>query len=131
MPDKTILLKYTSQDAPARTKEFLGLFTAALRELDALEGVNITGVEDIGLYDDGLVVRILPEGITYRNVQEGDIRRIIELTVKKGQIIKELLAKPAAKETRVALRNCGAIDPDRIEDYIAAGGYAGLKRALF
>ncbi len=131
MPDKTILIKYTSQDAPDKTREFLDLFTRALKELDAERGVHIAGVEDIGIYNEGLAVRILPDGIAYRNVQEGDIRRIIELTIKKGQPIKELLAKPGATETRVALRNCGSIDPDSIEDYIAAGGYAVLKRALF
>ena len=79
-------------------------------------------------------------GVTYGDVTPEDVAALVESHLVEGRILKEkaLLIEgrktPEAdflkRQTRIVLRNCGIIDPDRIEDYIASGGYEGLKAAL-
>ena len=72
---------------------------------------------------------------TYVNVDEKAAREIInhvrgqESEVDKYKLPEEDAAILAGQK-RIALRNCGIINPERIEEYMACGGYAGLKRAL-
>jgi NADH:ubiquinone oxidoreductase subunit F (NADH-binding)/NAD-dependent dihydropyrimidine dehydrogenase PreA subunit len=131
MYEKTILLKDTAVSREDKTRDFYALFLNALREANLHETVQVVRAADIGVYDHGLVVKILPAGTVYHNIQEQDIKRIIEATVKEEKAIDELLLKKEPKQLRLVLRNCGRIDPEKIEDYIASGGYQALKKALF
>jgi len=124
---KTILIKDTAED---KTRDFFTLFMNQLREKNLHEEVQVVRVADIGVYDLGVVVRVLPGGIVYKDIKESDIARIIDLTIGKGEVIDELLLKAEPKQLRVVLRNCGRIDPESIEEYIENGGYAGLKKVL-
>ncbi|MBC7259817.1 MAG: NADH-quinone oxidoreductase subunit NuoF [Chloroflexi bacterium] len=93
----------------------------------------------------GPVMIIYPEGIFYCQVQASDVPTIVEETLVKGRVVKRLTytepethkALPFYKEIpfyskqiRIALRNCGMIDPEKIEEYIARGGYEALSKAL-
>jgi len=98
-----------------------------------------------GLCDQGPLVTIYPQGIFYTKVKPEDGSEIVSKTVKNGEIIERLLYQdpltgekiiretdvPFYKEqTRILLKDSGLIDPRKIEDYIAVGGYKGLERAL-
>ncbi len=93
----------------------------------------------------GPVVLIGADQTFYQGVTPADARAIVQEHLVKGRVVKRLVehdaqtgaARPTcgqmpffARQTKIVLRNCGRIDPERIEDYIAVGGYAALARAL-
>ena len=93
----------------------------------------------------GPVLIIYPEGIFYCQVRTEDVPELVEETLVKGRVVERLAYKEPEehralphykdipfyeKQQRIALRNCGLIDPERIEEYIAQGGYEGLAKAL-
>jgi NADH-quinone oxidoreductase subunit F len=93
----------------------------------------------------GPVVIIYPDGIFYCLVEASDVPQIVEETLLKGRVIPSLAyqepvshqAVPLyedipfyAKQRRITLRNCGLINPESIDEYIARDGYAGLSKAL-
>ena len=88
---------------------------------------------------------VYPEGSFYSMVKVEDIPEIVEEHLLKGRIVTRLLYQETveedtikslnktafyAKQKRVALRNCGVIDPEKIDDYIAVDGYAALGKVL-
>lgn len=87
----------------------------------------------------GLIVLVLPDNITYVSVSTNDIAQIVADHLLDNKIIDRLLSKevktidsfrPKRKQLRIALRNCGVIDPENIEDAIAQEGYAALAKVL-
>jgi NADH-quinone oxidoreductase subunit F len=93
----------------------------------------------------GPVMIVYPEGIFYCQVQASDIPNIVEETLIKGRVVKRLTYKEPdthtalplykeipfySKQIRIALRNCGVIDPEKMDEYIARGGYEALSKAL-
>jgi len=125
---KIVLLKDTG--ATGRTKEFYNLFLEQCRLENLQDDVQIVRVADIGMYDKGIVVRVLPEDVTYAGVSEEHIQKIIQQTLKNNKPVKELQVAPASKQMRVVLKNCGEIDPENINEYIACDGYQALKTML-
>jgi NADH:ubiquinone oxidoreductase subunit F (NADH-binding) len=92
---------------------------------------------DRGLFRDVLVDLIPPDGHrwTYERVQVGDVPEIVEQHLVKGEPVRRLLVKEDYHrffegQLRWVLRNCGEIDPENIEEYISAGGYSALRKAL-
>ena len=98
-----------------------------------------------GLCAMGPVVLIYPEGAFYTHVSPDDVPEIVSEHIVKGRIVQRLLHKEgdaAEKVTslsdtrfyknqyRIALRNCGVINPESIDEYIGTGGYEALGRAL-
>ena len=98
-----------------------------------------------GLCALGPIIVVYPEGAFYSRVEVGDIKEIVEEHLLKGRIVKRLLYQETvneednsikslnetnfyAKQMRIALRNCGVIDPENIEEYIASDGYMALGR---
>ena len=120
MAKKTVFIKDTSHTG-STTSDFDTHFASYVRESGLETEVEVTRVADIGVYDQGVVLKITPGDILYAHVQDSDIKRIVDETLKKGKSIPELLCKKEAKQLCVVLRNCGVIDPDSIEEYIAAG----------
>ena len=93
MYNKTILLKDTTIGAEDKTRDFYTLFLNSLRESNLHEEVQVVRAADIGVYNHGLVIKILPGGVLYQNVKESDIQRIIDSTIKKGKALEDLLLK--------------------------------------
>jgi NADH:ubiquinone oxidoreductase subunit F (NADH-binding)/(2Fe-2S) ferredoxin len=94
----------------------------------------------------GPLVIVYPEGTFYVRVTPEDVPDIVEEHLINGKVVDRLLYKEAVKEDqlpkykdldfykkqrRVALRNCGSIDPERLDEYVARDGYASLEKALF
>ena len=107
--------------------------------------VNVITTGCFGLCALGPIMVVYPEGSFYSMVKEEDIPEIVEEHLLKGRIVTRLLYQETveedkikslnktafyAKQQRVALRNCGVIDPEKIDDYIAQDGYAALGKCL-
>jgi NADH:ubiquinone oxidoreductase subunit F (NADH-binding) len=84
---------------------------------------------------------VYPEGVHYVNLTPDDIPYLVEEHFLKGRVankflapsetkVDEELSAPTSKEVRVVLRNCGLIDPENVEDYIAEDGYMALAKVL-
>ena len=97
-----------------------------------------------GFCEIGPLVRVEPQGLMYTKVTEDDCEAIFEKTILGGETIHELLYHEGEKEylgeddipffqgqTRLVLKRCGHIDAEDIHEYIAAGGYQSLAKALF
>lgn len=98
-----------------------------------------------GFCEMGPLVIIYPEGVFYIRVQETDAVDIVEQHLYKGRIVERLLFKEEGslegipsykdidfykKQMRMVLANCGHLDPEEINEYIAVGGYEALGKAL-
>ena len=130
MYNKAILVKDTDLKREDKTRDFYTRLLDYLRESNLLSQIHVVRVADIGVYDQGLVVKIIPDKITYVNVQDTDIKRIVDAVFQENKVVEDLVFKPKARQLRVVLRNCGKIDPESIEEYIANGGYLALKKVL-
>lgn len=120
-------------------------FTAAMEKHDLNKEVKVVKTGCFGLCEAGPIVVVYPEGAFYSRVSDEDITTIVEEHLLKGRIVKDLLHGSAIdedvtksindvdffkKQKRVALRNCGIINPEVIEEYIAFDGYQALGKAL-
>src|SRR3989339_699122 len=130
MEKKIIYLRDTDSAEQERINDFFTLFSNKLRDANLSEPVQLVKIADIGLYEKGIVVKILPENIIYTGIKNTDVKRIVEESIKDNKIIKDLLYEKKSKQLRAVLKNCGYIDPESIEDYIDAGGYKALVKLL-
>lgn len=118
---------------------------AKLQENSLDNEVKVIRTGCFGLCAEGPIVVIYPEGAMYTMVQVEDIEEIVKEHLLKGRIVTRLLAgdkeeKDIAKrlesvgffsrQMRVALRNCGVINPECIDEYIAYDGYKALTKVL-
>jgi len=125
-----VLIRDTSGDGPDRTREFYGSFLNYLVENKLDDVVQPVRAADVGIYDQGMVLRILPQDILYVRVDEDDIPKIVSRLADDKPPLKKLLGRGKILQQRVVLKNCGVIDPERIEDYIGVDGYQALGRVL-
>ena len=130
MGKKVILIKDTCLEGQEMTKEFQTLMLKSLRELNLEDKAQIVRAADMGVYGMGIVVKVLPQDIVYSNVKKEDIDKILTQTVGQDKIIEELVLKNQPKQMRIVLRNCGIIDPEKIEDYFEKGGYQAAGKCL-
>ncbi|MBU2597678.1 MAG: NADH-quinone oxidoreductase subunit NuoF, partial [Actinobacteria bacterium] len=108
--------------------------------------VRIVQIGCRGFCSKGPIVVTYPEGVLYCEVSSDDVPEIVEETLIKGRTVKRLLYKDPItaqlvthyseipfykKQKRVLLENCGFIDPEDINEYIARGGYEALGKAIF
>ena len=109
------------------------------------DDVQIVETGCFGLCAVGPVVIVYPEAAFYSGVHEDDVTDIVQEHLINGRLVTRLLhteraGEPPVKsltdtefyrrQTRVALRNCGVIDPENIDEYIARDGYAALIKCL-
>ena len=107
--------------------------------------VKVVKTGCFGLCALGPIMIVYPEGSFYSEVKPSDVPEIVEEHLLKGRIVKRLLYKETvqesnvkslnetnfyAKQHRVALRNCGVINPETIDEYIAVDGYEALGKVL-
>lgn len=121
-------------------------FTEEIKKHGLSSEVKLVRTGCFGLCEAGPIVVVYPEGTFYSRVTAEDIARITEEHLLKGRIVTDLTYKtdevptgtPTSindvdfykKQQRVALRNCGIINPEKIEEYIAFDGYRALGKAL-
>ncbi len=124
--------------------------------LEALEDeLKIQGIDSeilvvrtgcFGLCSLGPIMIVYPEGTFYAQATPDGVRRVVKEHLKEGNVCKDLLYKETVhedgsiislaetnfykKQKRIALRNCGVIDPENIDEYIGTNGYEALYKAL-
>lgn len=106
-------------------------------------GVDFTGCH--GFCQQGPIAVVEPEGIFYTHVSVNDVPEIAQSHLRDGQPVAHLFYKDPVsgeaiphykdipfynKQQRIILRNCGHINPERIGDYVAVGGYQSLRKVL-
>ncbi len=109
------------------------------------EEVKVVRTGCFGLCALGPIMIVYPEGSFYSQVKVEDVPEIVEEHLLKGRLVKRLLYDETVtmddvkslqetdfykKQHRVALRNCGVIDPENIDEYIAFDGYMALAKCL-
>lgn len=110
------------------------------------DDVQVVKTGCFGFCEKGPIVKVLPSDSFYVEVKPEDAKEIIAEQVVKGREVKRLLYKKDQKtadnvkvqdiefyqkQFRIVLRNCGVINPENIEEYIAREGYAALEKVLF
>ena len=118
---------------------------AQIAEKGLSEEIKVIRTGCFGLCALGPIMIVYPEGSFYSQVKVDDIPEIVEEHLLKGRIVTRLLYDETvtpneikslndttfyAKQERVALRNCGVIDPENIDEYIAYDGYQALAKCL-
>ena len=107
--------------------------------------VKVVRTGCFGLCEAGPVVIVYPEGTFYSRIRPDDVDEIVSEHLLKGRVVQHLVYKEKADEEqhvtldnidfyrpqmRLALRNCGVIDPENIDEYIAFDGYKALAKVL-
>lgn len=129
----------------SKAPELMARLEKALAANGIEKEVKIVKTGCFGLCEKGPILVVYPEGATYCHVTPEDIDEIVNEHLVKGRIVKHLLlgdkdAEDVAKsldnvdffsrQFRIALRNCGVINPEVIDEYIAKDGYMALAKAL-
>jgi len=129
----------------SHSKDIQKEFDRVLTEMGLHDEVKLVLTGCFGLCEKGPVVIVYPDETFYSHVQVADVAEICEEHVLKGRIVERLTVKDPidktkvknfselnfyAKQRRIALRNCGNINPSDIKEYIARDGYAALGKVL-
>jgi NADH:ubiquinone oxidoreductase subunit F (NADH-binding)/(2Fe-2S) ferredoxin/NAD-dependent dihydropyrimidine dehydrogenase PreA subunit len=129
----------------SHSKDIKKSFEKTLTAMGLIEEVNIVLTGCFGLCERGPVVILYPDETFYAHVSVNDVEEICEEHILKGRVVKRLLVKNPgdrqkigqmrnlqfyAKQKRIALRNCGHINPLDIKEYIAKNGYEALGEIL-
>ncbi len=130
----------------SNSRKIVEVFEAEIKNSGLENEVKVVPTGCFGLCETGPVVIIYPEGAFYSHLKVEDVPRIVSEHLLKGRIVADLLYKGSVdeeqhihslsdidfykKQERVALRNCGVIDPENIDEYIAFDGYQALAKCL-
>ena len=129
----------------AGSKEVQLAFSRAIEAKGLSDEVMVVETGCQGFCEHGPLVIVYPEGTFYCQVKAEDVEEIVESHLFKGRIVERLLYhEPLTHESipnyseinfykkqhRLVLENCGAFNPEQIEEYIAVGGYEALAKAV-
>ena len=140
---KHILVCHGTGCTSSKSPQILENFRKILEEKN-IENVRVIMTGCFGLCAKGPIVIIRPEDTFYSNVRPEDCEEIIQTHIVEGKRVERLLCKDIdgkivnsldelnfyKKQKRIALKNCGVINPQDIEEYIAFDGYRALERVL-
>ncbi|MCJ7828810.1 MAG: NAD(P)H-dependent oxidoreductase subunit E, partial [Dehalococcoidia bacterium] len=115
-----------------------------IKQLELSKNVQVKFTGCHGFCQQGPIVIVEPEGVFYTQVKEEDVPEILKSHIVDRKYVERLfyhnpvtgeaisLYKDVpfySRQQRLILRNCGHINPEKIDDYLATGGYAALKKA--
>ena len=128
------------------SNKIIDAFNANIKANGLEEEIKVVQTGCFGLCALGPVVIVHPDGTFYSRVEESDVAEIVSEHLLKGRIVDRLVYKDGVEEVhgnvalsdtafyktqnRVVLRNCGVINPESIDEYIAMDGYAALGKVL-
>ena len=141
--EKHILVCHGTGCTSSKSPEILENFRRILKEKN-IENVRVIKTGCFGLCAKGPIVIIRPEDTFYAMVTPEDCEEIIQTHIVEGKRVERLLCKDIdgkivnsldelnfyKKQKRIALKNCGVINPEDIDEYIAFDGYKALERVL-
>ncbi len=130
------------------SNKIINAFNASIEAHDLKDEIKVVQTGCFGLCALGPVVIVHPDGTFYSRVEEGDVDEIVREHLLKGRVVDRLVYKDTGNydehhshvalsdtvfyktQNRVVLRNCGVINPESIDEYIAMDGYAALGKVL-
>ena len=128
------------------SKKVIAALEKSLKDNGLETEVLVVRTGCFGLCSLGPIMIVYPEGSFYAQATPEHVERIVKEHLKEGNVVKEYLYQETVhsdgsiislsetnfykKQMRIALRNCGVIDPENIKEYIALDGYQGLYKAL-
>ncbi len=129
----------------SNAEKIIALMNEQLAEKGLENEVKVVRTGCFGLCEVGPIIIVYPEGAFYNKVSVEDVPEIVNEHLLKGRLVQRLLHKETISESgvssinetgfykkqlRVALRNCGLINPEDIDEYIAMDGYQALGKVL-
>ncbi len=129
----------------SESEEIRNSFTELLNEYGLEEEVQVVTTGCFGFCEKGPIVKMMPDNTFYVHVKPADTEEIIKEHIVKGRQVERLLYRDPVtksvvhdskhmdfykKQIRIALRNCGFINPESIDEYIARDGYQALGTCL-
>ena len=129
----------------SHSAEIIAEFEKEIAEKGLADEIKVIRTGCFGLCALGPIVVVYPEGAFYSQIKVEDVPEIVDEHLIKGRIVKHLLYDDTVagdtvkslnetqfykKQKRVALRNCGVINPEVIDEYIAMDGYQALGKVL-
>ena len=141
--EKHILVCHGTGCTSSKSPKIIENFRKILKEKN-IENVRVIQTGCFGLCAKGPIVIIRPEDTFYAMVKPEDCEEIIQKHIIEGELVERLLCKDVddtivnrldelnfyKKQERIALKNCGIIDPENIDEYIAFDGYKALEKVL-
>ena len=141
--EKHILVCHGTGCTSSKSPQILENFRRILKEKN-ITNVRVIKTGCFGLCAKGPIVIIRPEDTFYALVTPEDCEEIIETHIVKGERVERLLCKDIdgtvvnsldelnfyKKQKRIALKNCGVVNPEEIDEYIAFDGYKALEKVL-
>ena len=141
--EKHILVCNGTGCTSSKSPEILENFKRIIEE-KGIQNVRVIKTGCFGLCAKGPIVIIRPEDTFYAMVKPEDCEEIIQSHIVEGKVVERLLCKDIdgkkvnrlddltfyKKQKRIALKNCGVINPEDIDEYIAFDGYRALARVL-
>ena len=141
--EKHILVCHGTGCTSSKSPKIIENFRKILEEKN-IENVRVIQTGCFGLCAKGPIVIIRPEDTIYAMVTPDDCEEIIQTHIIEGKTVERLLCKDVdntlvnrldelnfyKKQKRIALKNCGVIDPENIDEYIAFDGYKALEKVL-
>ena len=142
--EKHILVCHGTGCTSSKSPKIIENFRNILKEKN-IENVKVIQTGCFGLCAKGPIVIIRPEDVFYAHVKPEDCEEIINTHIVEGKIVERLLCQDIdartvkqldelnfyKKQERIALKNCGIIDPENIDEHIAFDGYKALEKVLF
>ena len=142
--EKHILVCHGTGCTSSKSPKIIEKFRKIIEEKN-IQNVRVVQTGCFGLCAKGPIVIIRPEDTFYAMVKPEDCEEIINTHILEGKIVERLLCKDIdnsvvqrldelnfyKKQKRIALKNCGIIDPENIDEYIAFDGYKALEKVLF
>lgn len=141
--EKHILVCHGTGCTSSKSPKIIENLKRILKEKN-IENVKVIQTGCFGLCSKGPVVIVRPEDVFYAHVKPEDCEEIVNTHIIDGKIVERLLCKDIdqtivkrldelnfyKKQKRIALKNCGIIDPENIDEYIAFDGYRALEKVL-
>ena len=141
--EKHILVCHGTGCTSSKSVDILNNFRNIIKEKN-IQNVRVIQTGCFGLCAKGPIVIIRPEDVFYAMVKPSDCEEIIEKHIQNGEIVERLLCKDIdnkkvkqldelnfyKKQKRIALKNCGVVNPEEIDEYIAFDGYKALEKVL-
>ncbi|MBS5885897.1 MAG: NADH-ubiquinone oxidoreductase-F iron-sulfur binding region domain-containing protein [Clostridium sp.] len=129
----------------SNSDNILKAFNEEITRLNLQEDVKVIMTGCFGFCAKGPVIEIMPDKVFYIKVSEEDVKEIIESHILEGRVVDRLLYENEEtkekikikeeipfykKQVKIALKNCGVIDPENMEDALGVGAYTALGKVL-
>lgn len=141
--EKHILVCGGTGCTSSKSKEIIAKLEEGIKA-NGLDYVRVIRTGCFGLCAKGPIVVVRPEDTFYAMTKPEDVEEIVEKHLKNGEVVEKLLCKDVdgslvrsldelnfyKKQHRIVLKNCGLIDPENIDEYLAFDGYKALEKVL-